>query len=152
VDYGVRLMTLVAQVARDDGGRPVPRHELAERGDFPAGFLVDILTQLRNGRLLRSRRGGDGGWTLARPADTITIADVIRALEGPLASVRGVRPHELADHGGEEPFISMWIAVRASLRAVLETVTVADLAAGTLPAQVQQIVDDPDAWDPHRSE
>ncbi len=152
VDYGVRLMALIARVDRDDDGRPVPRHELAERGDFPAGFLVDILGQLRNARLIRSRRGGEGGWMLARPAEEITVADVIRALEGPLASVRGVRPHELAEHGGEEPFISMWIAVRASLRAVLEAVTVADLAAGTLPAGVRAIADDPDAWDPHRSE
>jgi Rrf2 family protein len=150
VDYGVRLMTLIAQISGDDG-RPVPRHELAERGDLPPGFLVDILAQLRNASLIRSRRGGEGGWTLARPADTITVADVIRALEGPLASVRGVRPHELADNGGEEPFISMWIAVRAALRSVLEVVTVAELAAGTLPPTVATLVADPDAWDPHRS-
>jgi len=152
VDYGVRLMALIAGVARDEDGRPVPRHELAERGDFPAGFLVDILGQLRNAQLIRSHRGGDGGWTLARPGDQITVADVMRALEGPLASVRGVRPHELADQGGEEPFISMWIAVRSALRSVLEAVTVDDLAAGTLPAAVRAIAADPDAWDAHRNE
>ena len=152
MDYGVRLMTLIAEVTRDEDGRPVPRHELAERGDFPAGFLVDILAQLRNARLIKSHRGGEGGWTLARPSDEITVADVIRALEGPLASVRGVRPHELAEQGGQEPFISMWIAVRAALRSVLEAVTIADLAAGTLPPVVRAIAADPDAWDAHRDE
>ncbi len=114
------------------------------------GFLFDILRQLRNGELVRSVRGGDGGWLLARPADTITVADVIRALEGPLASVRGVRPHELAAEGGHEPFISMWIAVRSALRSVLEHVTVADLANGSLPDDIAVLAAQPDAWDPHR--
>lgn len=151
VDYGVRLMTTIAEVAVSEPGRPVPRHELAERQQLPAGFLVDILAQLRNANLVRSHRGGVGGWTLARPAASITVADVIRALEGPLASVRGVRPHELADEGGQEPFVSMWVAVRAALRSVLEAVTIADLAAGKLPRAVRRLVDDPDSWDPHRS-
>jgi len=96
VDYGVRVMATIAILERDDPGRPVTRAVLAERDDVPPGFLFDILRQLRNGELVRSVRGGDGGWLLARPAETITVADVIRALEGPLASVRGVRPHELA--------------------------------------------------------
>ncbi len=150
MDYGVRLMAAIAQAGITDPGRPVPRHELAEREDLPAGFLVDILGQLRNAGLVRSHRGGEGGWTLGRAASGITVADVIRALEGPLASVRGVRPHELAADGGREPFISMWIAVRAALRSVLEEVTVADLAAGSLPAGVRRIAEEPDAWDPHR--
>ena len=88
---------------------------------------------------------------LARPADEITVADVIRALEGPLASVRGIRPHELADAGEQEPFISLWVAVRAALRGVLEHVTIGDLAAGALPPDVAAMVADPDAWDPHTS-
>jgi Rrf2 family protein len=149
VDYGVRLMTAIAELDRDEPGRPVPRHELAARDDLPAGFLVDILGQLRKAGLLRSHRGGDGGWTLARPADSITVADVIRALDGPLASVRGVRPHELAQQGGREPFISMWIAVRAVLRSVLEHITIADLAAGRLPTRIANFAADPDSWDPH---
>ena len=95
VDYGVRVMTMIAESEREEPGRPVPRHELAARDDLPPGFLIDILGQLRNAGLVRSHRGGDGGWALARPADTITVADVIRALDGPLASVRGIRPHEL---------------------------------------------------------
>ena len=150
VDYGVRVMTTIATLDRDNPGRPVTRAVLAERDDVPPGFLFDILRQLRNGELVRSVRGGDGGWLLARPADTITVADVIRALEGPLASVRGVRPHELAAEGGHEPFISMWIAVRSALRSVLEHVTVADLANGSLPDDIAVLAAQPDAWDPHR--
>ena len=101
------------------------------------------------GNLLRSQRGGDGGWILARHAETITVADVIRSLEGPLASVRGIRPHELTSTGETEPFVSLWVAVRAALRSVLEHVTIADLASGTLPDPIAAMVADPDAWDPH---
>jgi Rrf2 family protein len=149
VDYGVRVMTMIAALEIEQPGRPVPRHELAERDELPPGFLVDILGQLRNSQLLRSHRGGDGGWVLARPANTITVADVIRALDGPLASVRGVRPHELDQQGGREPFISMWIAVRTALRSVLEHVTIADLASGTLPKKIAKLASDDDSWAPH---
>jgi Rrf2 family protein len=151
VDYGVRVMTVIAEMQTEQPGRPVPRHQLAERDELPPGFLVDILGQLRNAQLLRSHRGGEGGWLLARPADTITVADVIRALDGPLASVRGVRPHELDAQGGREPFISMWIAVRSALRSVLEHVTIADLASGTLPKKIAKLAADEDSWAPHSS-
>lgn len=151
VDYGIRVMTTIAELEQQEPDRPIPRHELAKRDALPAGFLVDILGQLRKGQLLRSSRGGEGGWSLARPASAITVADIIRVLDGPLASVRGVPPHELSAQGGREPFISMWIAVRASLRSVLEQITVADLAAGTLPRRICKIAADPDSWDPHRS-
>jgi Rrf2 family protein len=150
VVYGVRVTTTLAIMGAEEPGKPVPRGVLAARDDLPPGFLDDILRALRNGRVLRSHRGGDGGWVLARPAESITVADVIRALEGPLASVRGIRPHELASAGEQEPFISLWVAVRAALRSVLEVVTIADLAAGTLPPDVAALVADPDAWDPHR--
>jgi Rrf2 family protein len=144
-------MAAIAEIERDNPGHPVTRTRLAERDDFPPGFLNDILRLLRNAELVRSQRGGEGGWLLARSADTITVADVIRALDGPLASVRGVRPHELAmEGGGREPFISMWIAVRAALRSVLEHITIADLAAGHLPPSIANIAAEPDAWDPHR--
>jgi Rrf2 family protein len=152
VDYGVRVVTTIAEMQITDPGRPVPRAVLAERDALPPGFLIDILGQLRNARVLRSHRGGEGGWSLARPADEITVADVIRALDGPLASVRGVRPHELGDDGAREPFISMWIAVRASLRSVLEHVTIADLATGELPPEIAALAASEDAWDPHRAE
>src|SRR6187397_832665 len=124
-------MATIAEQQQQQPGRPVTRTVLAERNDVPPGFLFDILRQLRNGELVRSVRGGEGGWLLARPAEMITVADVIRALEGPLASVRGVRPHELAEMGDREPFVSLWIATRAALRSVLEAVTIADLARGT---------------------
>ena len=147
VDYGVRVMTMIAGADRERPNVPVRRHDIAEHEQVPPGFLGDILSQLRNAGLLESQRGIDGGWTLGRSADTITVADVIRALDGPLASIRGVRPHELAaDEGGREPFVSMWVAVRASLRSVLEHVTLADLASGTLPAPIAALAADEDAW------
>jgi Rrf2 family protein len=152
VDYGVRVMTSIAELEQLQPDRAIPRAELARRDQLPPGFLIDILGQLRNGRLLRSHRGGEGGWSLARPADTITVADVIRALEGPLASVRGLRPDQLGDQGAREPFISMWIAVRAALRSVLEHVTVADLAAGQLPAAIAALAAEPDAWASHSTD
>ena len=149
VDYGVRVMTSLAIAGREAPGRPVSRAALAAKDDLPPGFLDDILRLLRNGDLLRSQRGGDGGWVLARPPKEITVADVIRVLEGPLASVRGVRPHELAAAGGDEPFVSLWIAVRAALRSVLEHVTLEDLAKGRLPPRVARMAAVPDAWDAH---
>jgi Rrf2 family protein len=150
VDYGVRVMTVLAEVAVETPGRPISSAALAERDGLPPGFLDDILRLLRNGGLLRSQRGGDGGWMLARPAKEITVADVIRSVDGPLASVRGVRPHELADAGEREPFVSLWVAVRASLRSVLEHVTLADLAAGTLPKRIKAMAENPDSWDDRR--
>src|SRR5690606_41952546 len=113
---------------------------------IPPGFLHDILRALRTGGVLRSSRGPDGGWNLARPAGEITVADVIRVLEGPLASVRGIRPHELPEHGVEEPFVSLWVAVRTALRDVLAHVTVADLASGRLPPEVTARLAEPGAW------
>jgi Rrf2 family protein len=149
VDHGVRVMTRLVQLSADDPRHPVTRARLAEQDALPPGFLDDVLRLLRTGGLVRSQRGGGGGWLLARPAASVTVADVIRALEGPLSVVRGVRPHELAAEGDPEPFVSLWIAVRAALRSVLETVTIADLAAGTLPAPVAALASDPDAWDAH---
>jgi Rrf2 family protein len=151
VVYGVRVTTTLARMGQEAPGKPVSRAVLAATDDLPPGFLDDILRALRNGLILKSHRGGEGGWVLARPPEEITVADVIRALEGPLASVRGIRPHELAAAGEQEPFISLWVAVRAALRGVLEHVTIADLAAGALPLDIAAMVADPDAWDPHTS-
>lgn len=149
VDYGIRAMCALADRAAEGAG-PTSSHLIAESNDLPPGFLDDILRLLRNGGLVRSVRGSDGGWLLARPADTITVADVIRVIDGPLATVRGLRPDEMASYGEREPFISLWVAVRVALRSVLEHVTVADLAAGHLPPDVQALVDTPDAWIPRR--
>lgn len=149
VVYGLRVTTTLAMMGEAHPGRPVSRSVLAETDDLPPGFLDDILRALRNAGVVRSQRGGEGGWLLAREPATITVADVIRGLEGPLASVRGIRPHELASEGEQEPFISLWVAVRTALRSVLEAVTIADLAAGELPASVQAMIAEPDAWAPH---
>lgn len=147
VAHAVRVTTTLARLTAAEPGKVVAGHVLAETDDLPPGFLHDILRQLRTGGVLRSKRGGEGGWALARPADEITVADIIRAVEGPLASVRGVRPHELVEEGEEEAFVTLWIAVRAALRSVLERVTVAHLASGELPAAVRSLAADPDAWD-----
>src|SRR5205823_1240133 len=111
-------------------------------------FLENILTDLRHAGIVRSQRGVEGGFWLARAADEITLADVIRAVDGPLANVRGARPEAVAYQGTAEPLRDVWIAVRASLRRVLETVTLADLARGELPAVVDELAGDPDAWSP----
>jgi Rrf2 family protein len=150
VDYGIRVMCALAEIAAEGEARPTSSGALAEAKDIPPGFLDDILRILRNGGLVRSVRGSEGGWMLARAADAITVADIIRVIDGPLATVRGLRPDELASYGEHEPFISLWVAVRVALRSVLERVTVADLAAGRLPPEVQALVDVPDAWEPRR--
>ena len=146
VDYGVRAMVALARSEATHPGVPTKRELLAREESIPGKFLDDILRLLRNAGLVRSHRGPDGGWTLGRPAKDITVADIIRVLEGPLASVRGIRPHELPGDGVEEPFVSLWVAVRVSLRSVLEQVTVADLAAGALPKKVAKLLDAPGAW------
>jgi Rrf2 family protein len=147
VDYGVRAMVAIARAEREQPGVPVKREAIAEAEEIPPAFLNDILRALRLAELLRAHRGPEGGWSLGRPADTIAVADIIRVLEGPLASVRGIRPHELADHGVTEPFVSLWVATRVALRSVLEHVTVADLADGHLPDEVRALLDQPGAWE-----
>ena len=135
-------------LAKAKSPSPVSREHLAADLDIPSGFLDDILRLLRNGGLTRSHRGAEGGWSLAKAPSDITIADIIRVLEGPLASVRGVPPHELAAIEIDEPYVSLWVSVRAALRSVLEAVTIADLADGHLPPTVAALAEDPDAWQP----
>lgn len=146
VDYAVRAMTALAASELEAPGVAVKREVLAEREGIPASFLDDILRSLRTGGLASSQRGPEGGWRLARPAADITVGMVIRAVEGPLAAVRGIRPHELAGDDVPEPFIGLWVATRVALRSVLDAVTIADLAAGMLPPPVAALLDDPDAW------
>ena len=149
VDYAVRAMVAIAGHDRSAPGVPVKRDLLATGEGIPPAFLDDILRALRNGELVKSQRGAEGGWRLARPAAEITVADIIRAVEGPLAAVRGVRPHELVYEHGVAPLTRLWVSVRASLRSVLEHVTVADLVSGSLPPSVDRLADDPDAWAGH---
>jgi Rrf2 family protein len=150
VAYALRVTTTLAQLTAENGGRPVAGAVLAATDELPTSFLPDILQLLRKGGILQSRRGGQGGWLLARPGSKITVADVIRAVEGPLASVRGIPPHELAGTDEDEAFVTLWIAVRASLRAVLEAVTIDHLARGQLPKRVVAMAEKPDSWDDRR--
>ncbi len=142
-DYAVRAAVELA-AATDD--KPVKAERIATAQDIPLNFLENILGELRHAGIVRSHRGAEGGFRLAKPADELTIADVIRAVEGPLASVRGGRPEDVDYAGSAEPLQRGWIAVRASLRAVAERVTLADLASGELPAHVRELADDPEAW------
>jgi Rrf2 family protein len=145
-DYAVRA---AAELAAAEGeSAPMKGEELARRQSIPKNFLENILTELRRAGIVRTRRGAEGGYQLARPAAEITVADVLRAVEGPLAAVQGSRPEQLAYEGAASSLPDVWVALRASLRSVLEHVTLADLVAGTLPAKVSRLADDPDAWAP----
>jgi Rrf2 family protein len=140
-DYAVRAVVELAGA----GGGPVKGERLSSSQGIPPKFLESILAQLRQHRILTSRRGADGGYWLARPASEITLADIIRATDGPLASVRGHPPEQVRYEGTAVRLTDVWLALRVSLRAVLERVTVADLLAGTLPEDVARLLDDPDA-------
>jgi Rrf2 family protein len=144
VDYAVRAMVQLAAASAD--GRPTKGDAIAQAQAIPLKFLENILSDLRHAGLVRSQRGAEGGYWLNRPATEITVADVIRAVEGPLASVRGQRPEDIEYSGAAEPLSKVWIAVRASLRSVAEKVTLADIASGELPAHVATLADDPEAW------
>jgi len=144
-DYALRA---AIELASADPG-PVKGERIAQAQEIPLKFLENILSELRHAGIVRSQRGAEGGYWLARPADEIAIADVIRAVEGPLANVRGVRPDSITYEGAAEPLKDVWIAVRASLRSVLEAVTLADVASGELPEVVRDLVSDPGAWAPH---
>jgi Rrf2 family protein len=141
-DYAVRAALELAAA----GGGPLKGERIAEAQEIPLKFLENILIELRHADLVRSQRGPDGGYRLARPAAEIVVADVIRAVEGPLASVRGEPPESVSYSGAAAPLQALWIALRASLRSVLDRVTLADLAAGELPEPVSALTEEPDAW------
>ena len=145
VDYAVRAALELA--AAGDG--PVKGERIAQAQGIPLKFLENILLELRHHGLVQSRRGVDGGYWLARPPEDITLAEVIRAVEGPLANVRGIRPESVEYEGPAVRLQEVWIAVRANLRSILETVTLADVAAGKLPRQIAVVTEDPEAWQPH---
>ena len=141
-DYAVRAATELASAKQG----PTKGDAIARAQDIPLRFLDNILGDMRQAGIVRSQRGAEGGYWLAKPAKEITVADIIRAVEGPLASVRGGPPEEVAYQGAAEPLQQVWIAVRASLRSVVERVTLADVAAGRLPARVAKLAEDPEAW------
>jgi Rrf2 family protein len=145
VDYALRAALELA--AGEDG--PIKGERIAESQEIPLKFLENILLELRHHGIVASQRGADGGYWLARPSAEINLAEIIRAVEGPLANVRGERPESVEYSGPAERLQDVWIAVRASLRGVLESVSLADLASGKLPDQVSEVTRDPGAWEPH---
>jgi Rrf2 family protein len=142
VDYAVRAA--VEMAAAPPG--PMKGDELARRQGIPAKFLENILADLRRAGIVASQRGAVGGYRLARPAADIRVADIIRAVEGPLADVHGSPPEEVDYTGPAVPLRRVWVATRAALRSILEEVSVADIAEGTLPPSVERVLEVPDAW------
>ena len=142
VDYAVRAL---AQLAATDGSSPVKGEAIAGAQHIPLKFTENILSDLRRAGVVSSQRGADGGYRLRVPADTITVADVIRHVEGPLADVRGEPPEAVVYTGAAAALQDVWIATRATLRQVLEHVTIADVAAGELPEVVRRLTDGPEA-------
>jgi Rrf2 family protein len=146
VDYALRAG---AELAAAAGQGATKGERIAHAQKIPFKFLENILLDLKHAGLVQSQRGAEGGYWLARPPEEITLADVIRAVEGPIANVRGDRPEQVEYAGAAEALREVWIAVRGNLRAVLETTTLADVAAGCLPEEVTRIAADPEAWLPH---
>jgi len=140
-DYAVRAAVELAAA-----GELVTAEHIAQAQGIPVNFLENILRDLRRGGIVDSRRGQQGGYTLARPASEISVADVIRAVEGPLANVRGHPPEDLEYDGSAAKLRDVWVALRASVRSVLERVTLADLARGELPPEIALLTSDADAW------
>lgn len=145
VDYALRAAIELAVIQSADGSL-VTADRLAEAQSIPRPFLASILQELRRAGLVESKRGVDGGHRLAKPAAVIAVADVIRAVDGPLAAVAGRAPEETAYDGSSAPLREVWIAVRSSLRGVLEQITLADLARNELPDVVGQLIAEPGAW------
>ena len=144
-DYALRACVELA--AQGDG--PVKGERIAQAQEIPLKFLENILGDLRQAGIVRSQRGVEGGYWLARPSEEISLAEVVRAVEGPIANVRGIGPQAVEYSGAAAPLREVWIAVRASLRSVLEEVTIADVARGSLPPAIAELARDPDAWAAH---
>jgi Rrf2 family protein len=145
VDYALRASLELAAA----GEGPTKGEQIAQAQDIPLKFLENILLELRHNGLVQSQRGADGGYWLARPPEKIKLADVIRAVEGPLANVRGSRPETVEYSGPAARLQDVWIAMRANLRGVLEEVTLAEVAAGELPTAIAEIAAAPGAWESH---
>jgi Rrf2 family protein len=144
-DYAIRALAEIASC----NPQPVKAERVSQLQSIPSKFLENILVELKHANIVQSQRGAEGGYWLARPADEVSLADVIRAIDGPLANVRGVRPERVEYAGAAQSLKHVWIAVRANLRAVLEQVTIADLVEGKLPDAVMELTRDSDAWLSH---
>jgi Rrf2 family protein len=143
-DYALRAAAELAAAAAE--AKPLKAERIADAQDIPIKFLESILLELKHAGIVRSQRGPEGGYALARPAEEISLADVIRAVDGPLANVRGDRPENVLYRGPAIRLTDVWIAVRASLRHVLESTSLADLSQGELPEMVEVLAKDPKAW------
>ena len=147
-DYALRAASELALAAANGAG-PIKGDRISENQDIPKKFMENILHDLKRSGLVRTRRGASGGYWLALPAEEISLAAIIRAVEGPLANVRGEWPEVVEYSGAAENLQQVWIAVRANLRAVLESVTLADIVEGELPTSITELTDDPEAWVHH---
>ncbi|GAB3248520.1 Rrf2 family transcriptional regulator [Alteromonas gracilis] len=145
-DYALRALI---EIARRDDGRPVSAEELGRTQEIPRNFLQAILADLRRADIVVSQRGQSGGWRMAKSPADVSVADVIRAVDGPLVSVYGVRPESVTYSGSAEVLQKVWIAARHSLRSVFENVSMADLAESSLPTAIEELTHDQDAWQPH---
>jgi Rrf2 family protein len=143
-DYAVRA---VVELASGSSDSPRKVDEVAQAQGIPVSFLENILTQLRSAGLVRSQRGPEGGYWLAHPPEEVNLAQVIRAVEGPLVGVRGLRPEEVVYEGSAESLQQVWLALRANLRKVLEHVTLADVASGKLPKEIVALTKQEEAWE-----
>jgi Rrf2 family protein len=142
VDYAVRAALELAAA----GEGPVKGERIAQAQSIPVKFLENILIDLRHAGIVRAQRGAEGGYWLATAPSEVTLGEVIRAVEGPLASVRGEPPEEVSYEGAAEHLQTVWIALRASLRRVVDELSLADIAAGKLPARLRRLIEAPDAW------
>ncbi len=143
VDYAVRVLLALAAAP---AGSTMKGEMLAKDQGLPVKFVENTLVELRRAGIVSSQRGSEGGYRLARPADAIAVADIFRVLEGPLAEVRGERPEDTVYDAPAAHLPQVWVAVRAALRLVLESVTLADILAGELPPPVAELLATPDAW------
>lgn len=146
VDYAMRALLEIASVTESGGKELIKGDQLAASQQIPGRFLEGILRQLRQAGIVASQRGADGGYRLAKAPEAISVADVVRALDGPLADVRGDRPENAEYEGAAEHLQEVWVATRAALRGVLDHVTLADIASGELPQNVTRYTAKPEAW------
>jgi len=144
-DYALRALAEIAAIEPEH----MTAEHIAERQDIPLKYIETILSTLKRAGIVNAKRGVDGGFWLAKPASRITLAEIIRAVEGPLANVRGTRPEHVKYSGAARPLRDVWIAVRINLRTVLEAVTLAHLVKGKLPPAVTKLTKRTDAWQPH---
>ena len=144
-DYALRA--LIEMASRADG-RAVSAEELGRLQEIPHGFLQAILADLRRAGVVRAQRGAEGGYTLSQAPRDVTIGQILRAVDGPLAGVRGLRPEETRYEGAAENLPNLWVAVRAAVREVVDEVSLAELISGRMPAHVRKLTTRPDAWQP----